>query len=196
MTDPFAPQTAVTDDPFAAPTDMSDPFAGDPFAGPAPRSARPRGADLFPRSDGAQRTNPYAGRLLLISPFKIEAVPSMDKDGTMVDRMTADIVVLDGGDLHWGGKPEARPSIPHTQITPVPMLIERLFLSWVGVVNQCREAARRRAVGDRTGTMVLGRLMVSDKSKPGQSAAYYLADPTDADKALARSYLATQNPFA
>jgi hypothetical protein len=188
MTDPFATTTAATADPFAAGAD-------DPFGDPAPRSNRPRLGDLYDRSD-----NGAGGRLLLIIPERIQQVPDMERPSELVDRMTADVIVLDGGPLHWGGKPHGRPAVPHTKVDDVPFKIERMFVSSVGIVNQCRDALKARQNGQTAGSMVVGRLSLGESKSPNRNAPYFLAKGTDQDKALARRYwqahLAAANPFS
>jgi hypothetical protein len=191
---PFALDTPLaaaagmaTPSPAAAPaTPAADPWSApagdDPFSGPAPQQARgPRLRDLY-------------GRLLLIIPFKVETVPNrLAKDGSTQDRMTADVIVLDGGTIHFGGAPEKIPAVPHTKVAEPPHKSDRMFVSSVGLISQCREALAKRAQGQPG--MVLGRLAVGE-AKGDQAPPYLLTPPTDADKVLARQYLAKVDPFA
>lgn len=109
--------------------------------------------------------------------------------------MTADVIILDGGPIAFGGAPEDVPPRPHTQTAQVPHKNTRMFVSAVGLISQCREAlAKKRDTG--VPGMVLGRLGVGEAKDPGQNAPYILTPPTDADKAIARQYLAAQDPFA
>jgi len=152
--------------------------------------------DLYDRADGVSD----AGRLLLIIPSRIETVPAYQRPGEMVDRMTADVVVLDGGPLHWGGAPNKRPAIPHTQVSQIPYRIDAMYLSAVGVVNQCREALKRRAAGQTAGSMVVGRLSIGQAADPQKNPPYFLAVSTPEEKVIARTYwqhfLAAKDPFA
>lgn len=154
----------------------------DPFSGPAPAQARsPRLRDVF-------------GRLVLIIPHKLEeGIPNTLQPGTTQDRMTADVVILDGGQIEYGGAPEKTPPVPHDKVAQVPHKSPRMFISSVGLISQCREALDKRRRGGIG--MVLGRLGVGKSDKPGQNPPYLLQNPTDADKSLARQYLATQDPF-
>lgn len=157
---------------------------GDPFDGPAPQEARgPRLRDMY-------------GRLLLIIPLKLEeGIPNrLGKPGDTQDRMTADVVVLDGGTIHYGGKPEKIPSIPHTKASEVPLKNARMFISSVGLISQCRQALAKKVTTGQPG-MVLGRLNVGE-AKGDQAPPYLLTSPTDADKVIARQYLANVDPFA
>lgn len=208
MTNPFAldtpPSTTTTSavatapapagNPFGAVTapaapaqPTADPFAGgDPFSGPAPQEARgPRLRDIY-------------GRLVLLVPHKLEVgVTSQFKnpDGSpqTQDRMTTDVIVLDGGTIQYGGKPEKVPPIPHTKTAEVPHRTVRMYISSAGLVSQCRDALAARLAG-KPG-MVLGRLTRGSDSGKGEPP-WLLTPPTEDDKNIARRYLATVDPFA
>lgn len=177
-----APAT-VAPQPFASPAIAQTAPGDDPFSAPAPQAPRgPRLRDLY-------------GRLLLLVPVKLEqGVPNRLQAGTTQDRMTADVIVLDGGPIAFGGKPEAVPSVPHDKTAQVPHKTPGQYISSSGLISQCREALAKRAQGQPG--MVLGRLGVGTKKEEGQSAPWLLSIPTDADKALARQYLAQVDPFA
>lgn len=163
---------------------VADAFAGgDPFSAPAPQQARgPRLRDLY-------------GRLLLVLPHKLEVgVPNRLQAGTIQDRLTADVIVLDGGPIAFGGKPEATPPVPHDKTAQVPHKNPRMFISSVGLISQCRDALAKRAAGQNG--MVLGRLTVGNAKEPGQNAPWLLTPPTEEDKVVARQYLANVDPFA
>jgi hypothetical protein len=128
------------------------------------------------------------GRLLLIVPIKVEIVPNRLQPGTTQDRMTADVVILDGP-CPYGGKPEATPPVPHNKMASVPHKINRMYISGVGLISQCRNALTE-------GKPVLGRLGVGEAKEPGQNAPYLLSPATDADKAIGRQYLTQVDPFA
>lgn len=171
-------------DPFSSTPAV--PSGTDPFGDPAKGGDRPKVRDMF-------------GRLLLVSPTAItlEPVPvQYQKNGkTHADRLTADIVVLDGGPLEFGGDLSETPPIPHSASVEVPYKIEGLFISNVGLVSQCRDANRNRELKNGGHTMVLGRLGKGEK-KEGQKAPWIIQPATDADKELARAYINSQNPFA
>jgi hypothetical protein len=101
----------------------------------------------------------YNGRLLLITPLTSE------KDINTVigvkDAVRANVVVLDGP-----GAPEELKDV---------LIFPRVLQGQI-----------RANVG--TGRSNLGRLGQGEK-KPGQSPPWKLADPTEADKTLARQYL-------
>ncbi len=202
MTNPFALATEeqpaapaatstmpVVTSTVAPPPAPAQPFGGDdPFSGPAPQAARgPRLREMY-------------GRLLLIVPHKLEQglVSSTFKnpDGSPVvnDRMTADVVVLDGGPINYGGKPEAMPPVAHTKVADVPHKSTAMFISSAGLISQCREALAKKISHGQPG-MVLGRLTRGEGSGKGEPP-WLLTPPTDTDKQIARQYLATVDPFA
>lgn len=134
------------------------------------------------------------GRLLLLIPHLVETVPNKQRPGETQQRMTADVVVLDGGPIAYGGAPEKVGGAPHDKTATVPYKRPRMFVSSVGVISQCREALAKKITQGRPG-IVLGRLTVGE-AKPDQSPPYLLTPATDADKALARQYLSQIDPFA
>jgi len=189
MTNPFAlpttapaPATATPVAPAPAIAPDVDPF-GDPSA-PLPKA--PRFRELY-------------GRLLLLVPKSIarDRVSRQFRDAAgnplRQDTMTMDLIVLDGGPIHYGGRPEEVPPVPHTMVQEPPHRWVDVLDSHVGIISQCREALAARTAG-RPG-MVLGRLGKGVDSGTG-SAPWLLSPATDADKAIARQYLASVDPFA
>jgi hypothetical protein len=83
--------------------------------------------------------------------------------------------------------------VPHDKVAQLPHKNARMFVSSVGLISQCREALAKRAQGQPG--MVLGRLSVGE-AKGDQAPPYLLTPPTDADKVIARAYLAQVDPFA
>lgn len=154
----------------------------DPFGAPAPRAERPRIRDIY-------------GRLLLIIPRRMEYnLPNRARDakpGDTQDRMTADVIVLDGGTLLYGGAPEKQPPVPHSKSVEVPYKIEGIYISQKGLLSQSRDAITKMQTGQIG--MVLGRLDVSPEARPGENAAYILTPFTEHDAGLARAWLAA-NP--
>lgn len=201
MTNPFAMPETVAAQSTPVPAQQAAPaapvapaaasYGDDPFGAPAPRAERPRVRDIH-------------GRLLLIVPEKVERVPNKNKDakpGEMQNRMTADVIVLDGGPLNYGGTPEKLNGAPHNKVAQLPMRIEGLYISAVGVVSQCRVALHNRLTGTPGVTMVVGRLLAGEAKDEKSSPPYYISEPTDDEKALARAYLAANpikpaDPFA
>lgn len=192
MSNPFALDTPLTPpaQPTPAPVAQAAPaapaanYGDDPFGAPAPRSERPRVRDIF-------------GRLLLIVPESAKLVPNTNKDakpGEMVKRMTADVYVLDGGPLHFGGAPEKLNGEPHNKVAQVPMRIEGLYISAAGIVSQCRVALENRQNGTPGVTMTLGRLTTGTAKDANSSPPYILTIPTDEEREVARAYIAA-NPI-
>lgn len=196
MTNPFAagPATAPATAPSApalapaapatASIDTLAAFGGaDPFANsdPAPQAARgPRLRDIY-------------GRLLILIPHKVETVPNrLGKPGETQDRMTADVIVLDGGTLHYGGKPEEMPPVPHDKVAQAPVKFDRMFISSVSLISQARNALEARRTG-KPG-MVLGRLGKGEDTGKG-NPPWLLAKATEEDKTLGRAWLASNDPF-
>lgn len=174
---PVAPQPQAVAQPGGAP---------DPFDDPAP-----------PRAKGP-RLQEMANRLLLVIPKLVETVRQKDDEtGEMKDvrRMTADVVVLDGGPIAFGGKPEGRPPTQHDKVAEIPYRAVAMYISAVGLVSQCETALDKRKRGETAGTMVIGRLGYGEQRDPKRQAPWLLMKATDADRAAARAYLATINPF-
>jgi hypothetical protein len=154
----------------------------DPFAPPALQAERPRILDLY-------------GRLLLVIPKRLErgvasaTLKNTDGSPQIQDRMTTDVIVLDGGPLDFGGKPEGAPPIPHTKRVDTPHRFTDMYVSSKGLVSQSREALAKREAGQPG--MVLGRLT----REAGNNKPWLLAPYNDAEANVARQYLATVNPF-
>lgn len=159
-------------------------------AQPAPGygGAHPQGAPAFRPPDPPQanivrpRLLDFGreNRLVLISPIKIERnVPNtLGKTGDVQDRMTADLVILDGPLFPFGGAPEK--GKPHTHTTPaIPYEVLSIYISSGPLISQCER---------RLGEMVLGRLTIRDL--PNGNTSYRLLDPSPADEALCAQYLA------
>lgn len=201
MTDPFArgPAAATTPAPAPVQTQPASPAnagAPDPFGGPAPRGDRPKMRDLY-------------GRLVLIMPKKLElGVATKWRDPVTQevkrqDRLTMDIVVLDGGPLAYGGDPTAVPPVPHNKSAEVPVRFDGMYDSHTGIISQTRDALanfQRQAAGQqlRQGetTMVLGRVTVGEKS--GENKAPFILEPAnEQDIARARAWVQAnhRDPF-
>jgi hypothetical protein len=182
---PQAPQYAP---PPAPPQYAPAPQYAAPQAPPAPGygGAHPQGHDGFRAPDPQQsnivrpRLLDFArdGRLVLISPIKVErGVPNTQgKPGETQDRMTADVVILDGPAFPFGGAPEK--GKPHTHTAQVPYESVGMWISSTPLISQCER---------RIGESVLGRLGIKDL--PNGNIAYKLDDPTEQDMATCRAYL-------
>lgn len=175
MTDPFAGATATLPaggDPFGAAAQPGE----DPFGGPAPKEAKaPRIMDLG------------VGRLVMVRATRpSETVPDNFNVGQMVQRMTCDLVALDGGVIQYGGKPEK--GIPHTILDKsAPIGWRQVWIGQKGLVDQ---------VQPKFGSpkpWALGRLYQGPATKG--NPPWLLGNPTEADAALARTFLATHPEF-
>lgn len=107
------------------------------------------------------------GRLLLVKPLSQET--GINTSLGEKDAVRADITVLDGPDA----------PIENTDVLIFPRVLQGQVKANIG-----------------TGRFNLGRLG-KGLAKPGQNPPWKLADPTDADKDVARAYLAskTEAPF-
>lgn len=178
----YAPQAQYV--PPAPPQQSYAGPTGDEFGTPdAIGGTRARLADAGP------------GRLVLITPYKIERnVPNRrakpDANGQLPtqDRMTCDVVFLDGPPFMYGGDPtgENGPPKPHTETATIPHESRGIFISNVLLVSQCE---RSLPVGNTPARPVLGRLVKGVPSQPGLRPPWKLEDPTDADRQVARDYL-------
>lgn len=126
------------------------------------------------------------GRLLLITPLSIEKKPSTfpnAKPGETYDSITADVVILDGKTTE--------------KIPEVPYLVEGMFIGSSVVVPQLRPKLPRDG---KPAGMVLGRAGTQPARTKGFRPSFVLNGNgykvTDADRELARAYLATLDPFA
>jgi hypothetical protein len=106
---------------------MTAPAQGIPqFEDPAAAGGkRPRIADLM-------------GRTVFVQPLKIErGLPGLDPGSTQ-DRITANVTVIDGGPLQFGGKPEKHQ--PHTMTVSTPYTAEGVFISQTALINALSDA--------------------------------------------------------
>lgn len=71
------------------------------------------------------------GRLVAIIPTKIErGVAAPGEPGKTQDRITADVLVIDGGPFTFGGKPLQRPPVPDTMaVNQLPYLALNMWIS-------------------------------------------------------------------
>lgn len=140
------------------------------FHAPAP----PQASIVRPRMQDFARE----GRLVLIKPTKLERdVPNTKgKPGDKQDRLTADVVILDGAPFPYGGQPEN--GNPHTHQASIPHEIPSMFISSAGLISQ---------VERKMNEFVLGRL--SMRSLPNGNTAYRLDDASSADEQVCQAYL-------
>lgn len=151
---------------------------------------------------GAKLPDMY-GRLVVIFPLSLQRVPRNPRFVTDAqraagdleqDRMTATLVVLDGGSvdnmapLAWGGNPHALGGVPHNELSPLPYVRKGMWLNQSQVIGQCSPYLPGRERGGPNGApgAVVGRVV---KTGPGQNDPWYITTPTDAEVGLANSYL-------
>jgi hypothetical protein len=159
------------------------------FITPPPPSsgggARPRLLDLY-------------GRLLLVLPEHIArgvASRFVNNQGQpqVQDKLTATVIVLDGGPLAFGGEPEKGPvgKGQHTQSVDVPYVIKGMWINQSKLIEQLEEALAMRLRGEPG--LALGRLW---KVGQAQNDPWVLAAPTPEDAAVYDRYVSQVNPFA
>lgn len=171
---------------YGPPQGYAPPPAQRVWEAPGYGGAYPQGYDGFRPPDPQQsnvvrpRLQDFGreNRLVLISPIKIDrGVPNnLGKPGETQDRMTADVVVLDGAPFLYGGQPDK--GKPHTHQAQVPHEILSMWISSAPLISQCER---------RVGESVLGRLGV--KNLLNGNTAYKLDDPSEHDVATCRAYL-------
>lgn len=158
------------------------------FVTPPPPSsgggARPRLLDMY-------------GRLLLVLPEHIArgvASRFLNRDGSpqTQDKLTATVIVLDGGPLAFGGEPEKGPAGKgqHTQTADVPYVVKGLWINQSKLIEQLEEALAMRLRGEPG--LALGRLW---KVGQAQNDPWVLAAPTPEDAAVYDRYVSQVNPF-
>lgn len=138
----------------------------------------PAGADVMaafadPSAIGGTRpaVRDLVGRVVVIKPTRYEErVPGVDP-GTFQERVTADVLILDGGRLEFGGNPvRGRPNLLAVN---APFLTQGMYISNTNVVG---------AVRDQTGKgIVLGRIVQGRSNDPKRNAPYNLVTLEESD---------------
>lgn len=148
------------------------------FDDPAPiGGARPRPRDMV-------------NRTVFVQPLLVERVLKPGtKTGEMQDRITANVTVIDGGPLDFGGTPEKDVPVPHTMRVAVPFTAEGVFISQVNIVQALRRALPSAARPQ--GGIVVGFLEFGKQSDPQKSVPINLSEiqPTDPRRAAAGAVL-------
>lgn len=147
---------------------MTQPVSQDPFGAPA----------VIPSTYPSVQS--FHGRLVLISPKKIEQVRNKQEPSKIDDRITADVTVVDG-------------------LGPVPLWKDRVqtgaFLDgpdFAGVYFGQTRIVKQLTPSIPSG-MVLARIGLYKEGQPqGQGNPWGLVDPTEEDKQMARNFLATR----
>jgi hypothetical protein len=104
------------------------------------------------------------GRVVVIKPTRYEErVPGVDP-GTFQERITADVLILDGGRLEFGGNVgRGRPNLLSVD---APFLTQGMYISNTNVVGAVREQVGRG--------VVLGRIVQGRSNDPKRNAPYNL----------------------
>lgn len=151
---------------------------------------------------GAKLADMY-GRLVVVFPLSLQRVPKNAKFVTDADRqsgnleqdrMTATVVVLDGGavgnmqPLAWGGNPHALGGSPHTESSPLPYVRKGMWLNQSQVIGQLSPYLPGRERGGPNGApgAVVGRIV---KTGPQQNDPWFITTPTEEELHLANQYL-------
>ena len=207
---PVAPQAYAPAQPvqqqYAAPAHVQQPVQ--PISPPAHAAPPALGTASAPPppppSGGKGPTLPdMYGRLVIIFPHVVQNVPrradlitdeQRARGDVSQDRMTATVVVLDGGrtdlmtPIAFGGKPHILGGDPHDQSAPLPYVRKGMWINGRKVIAQVSDYMPGRPLGGPNGTpgAAVGRLV---KEAPEQNAAWYLTTPTEQELALANAYL-------
>lgn len=186
---PYAPHPAPTG-PYGQTAPAAPPAANNLVAQPGQFSTPPppsaSGSGNMPKIGDLQ------GRLLIIMPESLQRgllsrFTNRDGSPQAQDRLTATVVVLDGGPLQWGG---TQPGSAR-QNADVPYVIKGLWIQQTKLIEQLNEPLQIR-LGGGPG-LALGRLW---KTGTEQNAPYVLATPNDQDVQAYNAYVSQVNPFA
>jgi hypothetical protein len=124
------------------------------------------------------------GRLVIIKPLNLEKhVPGVEA-GKFVDRITADVHVLDGEPITAALDKDGDIKAEFDEPLVPAFVLESMYLSQTVLVNQLRAAYKNDGI-------VLGRIGQDPARKKGQNKAWVLETANDADKATAREYWTT-----
>ncbi len=156
------------------------------FSTPPPPSASGQG--------GQPRVADLQGRLLIVLPESIQrGVPSrylgQNGQAQTQDRLTATVIVHDGGPLAWFPKANGQTMAQRTE--NVPYVIKAMWIQQTKLIEQLEEPLRLRLQGQPG--IALGRLW---KAGPGANDPYVMAPPNPQDVALYDQYVSQVNPFA
>lgn len=135
----------------------------------APAQSPPSAIVGFATPDPVGATRPsvrdFVGRVIVVRPTKVEReVPNRSDPSKKQDRVTADVLVLDGGPLEFGGN-VARGK-PLTMTVQTPYLVKGMYISNTNMV-QAVEAQVGRGV-------VLGRVSMGAASDPTYNPPFNL----------------------
>ena len=132
-------------------------------------------------------------RLLIVIPQRLErGLPNTLNPGQTRDRLTANVVVLDGDSIDKRIDDDDN-EFPFDEPLVPPFKLDDMYLSGAKLIS---ETKHKLPHGEKPAGMVLGRLTKLKPLKAGQKGAWSLVAASDADKAKAREYLANVDPFA
>lgn len=198
---PFAPQAPAPQQYTQQPSQQQTFYGAQPQAqAPAPTNlvARPGGYSTPPpptasNGGGQPKFSDLQGRLLLILPERIErGLPSRFMNNGVPqtqDRLTATVIVLDGGPLQWTPSRNGQPGQPRAE--QVPYVIKGMWITQTKLIEQLSEALGVRQAGGPG--LALGRIW---KAGQQQNDPWLLAPPSPQDGALYDQYVSATNPFA
>ena len=151
----------------------------------------PIGAPPADASGDMPRLSDLTGRLILFLPERLErGVPSQFKndDGSprSQDRLTATLVILDGGPVVWGGQTPATPR----QQEQIPYVAKAFWISQSKIISQLDAALQLRLSGGPG--LTIGRLW---KTGTEQNSPYVLQEPNAQDVQIYSEYVSRVNPF-
>lgn len=190
----YAPQAPVATPVYAPPTQYAGNPAGAGLTAQPGQFMRPSAPPAGGNGDMPRMQHLATGRALLILPESIERNrPGKARQGDLpgavpqpYDRITATVVVLDGGPVQWGGTSPQDP----VKSGLVPFVIKGMFITQKNVVAQLQEALQVRQAGGPG--LLVARLW---KTGPEQNAAFVLQDPDEAAVQAYNAYVSQVNPF-
>jgi hypothetical protein len=136
---------------------------------PAQNPPAPQALAAFADPSAVGGTRPairdLVGRVVVIRPTRYEPSAPAVKPGETQERVTADILIVTGGPLEFGGN-LVTANKPHTHRVQTPYLAKGVYISNTNIVN---------SVKDMTGKApVLGRVAIGVTNTPGNNAPYNL----------------------
>jgi hypothetical protein len=149
---------------------------------PAQNSPAPQAMAAFADPAAVGGTRPairdLVGRVVVIRPTRYEPNAPAIKPGETQERVTADILIVTGGSLDFGGN-LVTANKPHTYRVVTPYLAKGVYISNTNIVA---------SVKDSTGKApVLGRIAMGVTNTPGNNAPYNLlrVDPSEPEFTMA-----------
>jgi hypothetical protein len=111
------------------------------------------------------------GRVVVIRPNRYEPTAPGVTPGSTQERITADIMVVTGGPLQFGGNPGR--GKPNTLQAPAPYFATGVYISNTNIVAACKEFVGK--------SVVLGRVAVGITNTPGNNPPFNLLKVTPAE---------------